>query len=67
MLTLAVAGTVHGVVLVAQSLTLGSPPGAVDGGMAAVVALFEIARSALLGMLAGLAAMGLQLAGGGRR
>lgn len=66
-LTLALAGTGYGIVLVVQSLTLGSRLDAFGGGLVVVAAVFEIGRSALLGMLAGLVARGVQLAVGSRR
>jgi hypothetical protein len=58
-LTLTLAGTVFGGVLVILSLALGLRP-EVTGGLAVLVAVFEVARSTALGALAGLVASAVQ-------
>lgn len=57
--TLTLAGVVYGVLLLGLSLALDVRP-SVDGRIAAVVAIMEIARSAGLGALAGVLARQLQ-------
>ncbi|PRX50939.1 hypothetical protein B0I33_10190 [Prauserella shujinwangii] len=66
-LTLVLAGAVHGAVLVVQSHTLGWPGAGADGALAAVAAVAEVGRSVLFGLLAGLAARGLRRAREGGR
>lgn len=58
-LTLTLAGTVSGVVLLLLSLTLGTGP-AVDGVVLLLVAVVEITRSTGLGALAGVVAAAIQ-------
>jgi hypothetical protein len=58
-LTLTLAGTVFGVVLVGLSVTLRTLPD-VDGRLLVLGAVLEIARSVVLGALAGLLAAALQ-------
>ncbi len=58
-LTLTLAGTVSGVVLVALSVTLRTLPD-VDGRLLVLGAVLEIARAVVLGALAGLLAAALQ-------
>lgn len=65
-LTLTLAGTVFGAVLVVLSLAFGLGP-EVTGGLAVLVAVFEIGRGAALGALAGLVAWAVQQARRPRR
>jgi hypothetical protein len=58
-LTLTLAGTVFGGVLVILSLAFGLRP-EVTGRLAVLVAVFEVARSTALGALAGLVASAVQ-------
>ena len=58
-LTLTLAGTAFGVVLVALSVTLQTLP-AVDGALVLLGAVLEVVRSTVLGALAGLLAAAIQ-------
>ncbi|MBO3102553.1 hypothetical protein [Cellulomonas fengjieae] len=57
--TLTLAGVVYGILLMAMSELLGDRP-SIGGVLGGVVAVFEIARAAGLGALAGLLARSLQ-------